>query len=138
MNATTIGGVTLDMEMLWLEEIQNPRAVGSAVATLGGGIVEQVRVLPGAVGDRITLQGARDYGWQKVSTVAALKALADAASGAVAVVMQGVTRYCRFRSEVQGGPVQFTRASGAPSLSSALLSSSAWCVGTIYLEVTGS
>lgn len=131
---TVIGGTALDNEMLWLEQYGNPRAVGSAVYTLGGGVVTQVRIL-GPTGSRITLQGSRARGWQRASTVAALKVLADSAPSSVTVVLLGTTYTCRFRHEQSGGPVQFERVSGAVPAADQALTGQEWLFGTIYLEV---
>ena len=108
--STTVGSVTLDEDMAWTDEYKHPLVSASVEPTLGGGVYIQEFVRY-EVGRPITLESTENFGFQRKSTVVALKALADVpgATYALTVTSNGETlsKTVRFRNEESSGPVEF-------------------------------
>ena len=107
--STQIGSVTLDNDVPFIDEYSFAGVNASVEPTLGGGvIVQEFERLE--VGRPITLESTESMGWQRKSTVDALKALADSGVNntytLTIVSGQTFTKTVRFRHEVDGGPVQ--------------------------------
>lgn len=127
-----VGGVVLDNLMRWVDETKNVLRRATADRTLEGNLAVQVFDVVGGV--PITLVGDNLTGWQKKSTVLALKSLAETGPFSFdlefydsnATLLQSYT--CRFRHEespaVDFDPVGFLNA---------LNDGNAWEAGTIKL-----
>lgn len=100
----SIGSVTLDNELVWVDEFDFAPVIASAERTVGGRLVIQERSLQGA--RPITLQGDEDRGWQKRSTIEALKNMAGITGATYTLIYGTFTTIVRFRHE-EGNPVQF-------------------------------
>jgi len=132
---TTIGGITLDKDMVFEDEY-NYNMIGAEVTpTLGGGVIVQ-EFLKTEVGRPITLVSTESQGLQLKSTVTALKALADAGANNTYSLLissngQTFTKTVRFRAEVDGGPVQFEPMQARDGLHADTI----YYKGSIYLMV---
>lgn len=105
----SIGGITLDSDMIWTDETNWNPVVSSAGRTIGGKQVVQEKALQGA--RPITLEGYEDSGWQKRSTVLALKALAAVPGATYSFIYESFSAMVRFRHE-DGNSVDFTQLYG--------------------------
>ncbi len=105
-----IGGVTLDNDMYWEDEFQSPTGVGVADRCIDGTLVVQQYPLTG--GQRLTLSGDQNHGWQLRTTVIALMALTQSDNWAATpftVTINGTNYTCLFRVEEEP-PIMFTPA----------------------------
>jgi hypothetical protein len=109
---TTIGGVTLDRDMVWTDEYMWSKRRGGYTPTIGGGGIVQ-DFAASESGRPITLESAGGQGSQKKSTVEALIEL-EAVPGAtytLSIVHNGLTmsKTVLFRPGEEDGAVQFTQ-----------------------------
>ena len=131
--STTIGSVVLDSDMIWNDEFHNTDIIAEATATIGGGVHIQEFTKP-EKGRHITLQSTDGQGYQKKSTVEALRAIAASvgATYAFRITHNGLTfsATVRFRNEAsEEGAVVFDMA----HVCDGLQSDNFWYSGTIYL-----
>lgn len=131
---TTIGSVTLDYDMVWVDEYEHHTVEASVTPTIGGGqVVQEFSVAES--GRPITLQSTDTVGPQTKATVDALKALAEVANATYALTIsnggESVSKTVRFRNEEDGGPVQFSHVVET----NALGKSTYWYLGKIMLAV---
>jgi hypothetical protein len=108
---TTIGGITLDRDMIFEDEFKHSLIRAESTPTLGGGIVIQ-EFQAVEKGRLITLISTESQGMQKKSTVQLLKDLSNVINATYPLVINSngktLTKTVRFVNEVQGGAVQFT------------------------------
>ncbi len=123
--AITIDTVVLDSAMIWPDKYQSEELTTNVLTAINGR--EIVVSMPRGGHYPITLHGEKNFGWQKGSTVKALKALA--VTGLIYTLTIGTETYnVRFRTEKQGGAVQFQKVRDAGPHSD-----TAWYYGDIYL-----
>lgn len=107
---TSIGSVTLDNDMVWENEFDFDPVQGNSVRTLGGGVAIQEYGLS-EKGRLIRLASGDTIGFQKRSTVEALRALAAGVYDTFTLTIQTgatiVTKTVRFCHEADGGAVNF-------------------------------
>lgn len=131
---TTIGGITLDRDMIFDNEYNYSMVRAEVTPTLGGGIiVQECQALE--KGRYINLVSSDSQGMQKKSTVDALKNLSLIAGQTFPLEISSngktFTKTVRFSNEVQGGAVQFSPFQDRQGLHS----DDIWYKGTIYLMV---
>ena len=131
---TTIGGITLDRDMIFDNEYNYSMFRAEVTPTLGGGIVvQEFQALE--KGRYINLVSSDSQGMQKKSTVDALKNLSLIAGQTFPLEISSngktFTKTVRFSNEVQGGAVQFSPFQDRQGLHS----DDIWYKGTIYLMV---
>jgi hypothetical protein len=80
-----IGGITLDHDLIWVDEFQDTLTAGVASRAIDGHLVVQLHSLQG--GRMMTLSGDTGSGWQKRSTVIALQVLAEEPTQQIVVEM---------------------------------------------------
>jgi hypothetical protein len=96
----TIGGISLDNDMAWLEEFDQAESAGVADRTIVGTMVIQSFPIYG--GRVFTLQGDANHGWQKRTTVQSLHDLArNNPTGIHVVSFRSVNYNMVFRHEDQ-------------------------------------
>jgi hypothetical protein len=96
----TIGGITLDHDLEWEEELDQPVSAGAADRTIYGTLTTQAFPLYG--GRLMTLVGDTNRGWQARDTVQALQALAANYPGMIHTANLNNTTYSVvFRNEDQ-------------------------------------
>jgi len=112
--STQIGSVTLDNDMVWTDEFLHSWLNSSVEATTGGGVVVQ-EFAKSEHGRPITLATQDGHGYQKRSTVRSLADLAKTAGSTMTLTITNpddpldvTTKRVRFRTEIEGGPVQFS------------------------------
>lgn len=129
---TSIGSVTLDRDMVWVDEFTYRGRDGSKTETIGGGAY--VQSFPRLESGReITLESRNGQGAQTKATVAALKALESTGGEfALAISHNALTlaKTVRFRADVSSA-VEFQMRAEMDGLQV----STAWYDGVIYLEV---
>jgi len=107
---TSIGTVTLDQDMIWENEFAFSPVRGYSEPTLGGGVVYQEYV-QSEKGRLIILTSSETIGFQKRSTVEALRALAAELYTSYTLTIQTgettVTKTVRFCHEAGDGAVNF-------------------------------
>lgn len=107
--STVIGSVTLDNDLVLVDEYAYNRISADVESTISGGIVLQ-EFSKLEKGRHITLESRDSLGWQQKSTVDALKALCDSTPYATHTLTitsgQTFTKTVRFRNEVDGGAVR--------------------------------
>lgn len=108
---TSIGTVTLDQDMIWENEFDFSPVRGYSEPTLGGGVVYQEYV-QSEKGRLIVLTSSETIGFQKRSTVEALRTLAAEVYTTYTLTIQTgattVTKTVRFCHEAgDGGAVNF-------------------------------
>jgi len=132
--STSIGAVNLDYDMVWTDEFDwNPRYT-TVTPTCAGGVYVQEFPRSERGARNITLETANGQGFQKKATVQSLKTL-EQTGGTVALTIshnsETLTRTVRFRSEVDGGAVQFSM----PAPMDGLQVGTHLYSGKIYLQV---
>jgi len=127
----TIGGIALDHDLDWADEFSQPLSAGSFNRTIWGKAITQSFPISG--GRQLTLAGNERYGWQKRSTVLALKALASTSPGTIHTVVlpNGSTVYAQFRHEEQP-TVEFQKVTFATEPDSDF-----WYYGTVKMRIVG-
>lgn len=116
---TTLGGVTLDRDMVWTDEhLWSQRRGGYTPTIGGGGIIQDFSASES--GRPITLESVNGQGSQRKDTVEALKAL-EAVPGATYTLTIShnsltLTKTVLFRPGEEEGAVQFTQRSPCDGL----------------------
>lgn len=95
--AVTLGGVTLNENMVWVDRYVSLQVAQSAKTTLGGRPV--IYSLALTKGQPITLVATEDYGWLDLTTVQALQAMADSPGGIYSLVYGAATYSVVFRHQ---------------------------------------
>ena len=134
MAITIIGSISLDWEMRWIDQWTFQPVSGSSERTISGGIVAQAKTLP-ISGTPVTLQGDDGEGWQTQTTVTSLRALAAQLGVTFPVRLRGTAYTCRWRHEIDGGPVQMRYLQPSAPLDTQTIPTSAHMIGTLYLEM---
>lgn len=113
--------VTLERDMIWVDEFLWRQVEAVVTLTIGGGIIVQQQTCT-EKGRIITLESRGGFGMQPRSVVAALKAQADVLDALYYLEItdgsQSLARVVRFRNEEEDGAVQFAPAAdrdGIPS-----------------------
>jgi len=132
--STIIGGVTLDRDMVWIDEYLWKRRRGSFTPTIGGGGIAQ-DFAASESGRPITLESVNGQGSQTKATVDALAAL-EAVPGATYTLSivhnsETLTKTVMFRPGEDEGAVQFSQKTPMDGLQK----SSHWYAGRILLTV---
>jgi len=131
---TTIGGITLDRDMIFDNEYNYSSVRAEVTPTLAGGLIVQ-EFQATEKGRYVNLVSTDSQGMQKKSTVDALKNLSNIANQTYPLTISSngktFTKTVRFSNEVQGGAVQFSPFQDRQGLHSDTI----WYKGTIYLMV---
>jgi hypothetical protein len=131
---TTIGGITLDRDMIFDNEYNFSQIRAEVTQTLAGGLIIQ-EFQATEKGRYINLVSTDSQGMQKKSTVDALKTLSSIANQTFPLEISSngktFTRTVRFSNEVQGGAVQFSPFQDRQGIHS----DDIYYKGTIYLMV---
>ncbi len=130
---TSIGGVTLTNDMPFPDQFSRGQVHAEVEDTLGGGVVVQEFVRTDK-GREITLTTLNGMGYQLLTVVEALEALAAVPNASYALSIshnsKTFTKTVRFRNEEDGGPVQFTQIGGVMD---GLPTDAAYMEGSIFL-----
>ena len=110
--STVIGTVTLDRDLIWEDEYDFTWLNSSVENTIGGSVIVQ-EFSKAESGRPITLVCLETQGYLLKSTVDALTTLAKSPNATYALVItstngETLSKTVRFRTELDGGPVQFT------------------------------
>lgn len=70
---TLVAGIQLDNNMIWTDEESWNPIISEVTTTVGGGRLRQAIVKPNEIGRQITLLSTDSTGWQRKTTVEALK-----------------------------------------------------------------
>ena len=131
---TTIGTVTLDRDMIFLNEYNYSLIKAEVTPTIGGGIIIQ-EFLALESGRLITLVSTDSQGMQLKSTIDALMALVNTANQTYVLSIvsnsKTFTKTIRFVNETQGGAVQFIPF----QVRGGIHSDDIWYKGSIFMMV---
>ena len=134
--STIINSVQLDNDLVWTDEYEYNPLRSEIVETIGGGSVsggEYARA--SEKGRLITLESQDGQGYQRKSTLEILKSFAAVPDTTYLLSINhnglSLDKTVRFRSEIDGGAIQF-QARGNPN---GLQKTTAWYSGTIYLMI---
>lgn len=97
MSTLTLGGVTLDPSLPWVDRNASQAVAQSVIRTLGGGAIVQAASI--SVGMEITFQSAPDMGLMLWPTIQQLKALANQAGAVHELDVNGTTYSVMFRHD---------------------------------------
>ena len=127
---TTLGGVTLDHNPIWIDEFDQEICPGTSYIALDG--TENVYVGCRKGNFSITLEATEQTGWLSGKTVDALVAMARVRDAAYTLSRNGASKSVRFRHEVSKGPIQMKLL-----IPTAFPENDTWYYGKIYLMCTG-
>lgn len=132
--STTIGSVTLDNDMFFLDELKDRQVVSTVTDTVGGGVNIQ-QYDKSEIGRLVTLESRDGLGYQQRSTVEALQTLANAVDTTYSLSIskngQTFSKTVVFRNEVDPSPVDFEPSFDVDGLQE----DGFWYGGSIYLMV---
>jgi len=123
-----IGGVTLDNDMIWVDEFQYTPMTGTAARAIDGHMVVQTFKTEG--GQSVTLSGSESFGWQKRSTVLALQALALYPEDSFLVTLPDSRQL-----EVMFRPEEESAMTFQPVTTASAPGNDFWYYGTINLRI---
>jgi hypothetical protein len=131
---TTLGGVTFDNDMVWIDEYLYKKVDATHTPTIGGGVNVQ-EYQKTEIGRYITLETVDGQGYQTKSTVDSIKALADDAAETYTLSIVhnslSISKTVVFRNDIDGGPVQMEMQAPMDGLQQ----SGYWYGGVISLMV---
>ena len=128
--ATTLGGVALDHDPIWIDEFNQELLPGTSYIALDG--TENVYVGFRKGHFAVTLEATERTGWLSGTTVDALIEMARVRDAVHTLSRDGIDYTVRFRNEVTGGPIQMEMI-----VPTANPGDDTWYSGRIYLMCTG-
>lgn len=128
--ATTIGGVTLDHDPIWIDKNSYPDQVAIAYTAIDGSEI----VMEAGIGAHfpITLEATENTGWLKGAVIDALRSLSKVAGSTYELSYNGESCTVRFRNEVDGGAIQMTYLANTSAPND-----DTWYIGKIFLMCIG-